>query len=308
MIIFIYGSDTYRSWQKLKEIVEGYKKVHKSGLNLRYFDGRGLNFQDFKEEMSQVSMFKEKKLTVLIDIFSNLEFKKRFLKKTKSFSDPEMILVFYNKDKIPTKDSLFSFLKKNAKCQEFKLLGGQKLKKWLKNEFQNFGTKVNDQTTEKLIDFVGNDLWQMTNEIKKLVAFKKGQKIEVKDVELLVKPKVEPDIFKTIDAMASKDKKRALKLLKAHLKKGDSPLYLFSMINFQFRNLLLVKDLMERNLPPFASSGLHPYIVKKSQFLSRKFEISELKKIYRKIFQIDLEIKTGKIDAQTALDLLVAEI
>ena len=34
----------------------------------------------------------------------------------------------------------------------------------------------------------------------------------------------------------------------------------------------------------------------------------ELKKIYQKIFQIDLDIKTGKIEAETALDLLLAEI
>jgi DNA polymerase III delta subunit len=34
----------------------------------------------------------------------------------------------------------------------------------------------------------------------------------------------------------------------------------------------------------------------------------ELKKIYRKIFQIDSDIKTGKIEPETALDLLLAEI
>ena len=34
----------------------------------------------------------------------------------------------------------------------------------------------------------------------------------------------------------------------------------------------------------------------------------QLKKIYQKIFQVDFDIKTGKIEPETALDLLLAEI
>ena len=71
MIIFLYGPDTYRSRQKLNEIIEHYKKVHKSGLNLKYFDLQKSSYQDFKDEIQQASMFKEKKLLVLKNIFSN---------------------------------------------------------------------------------------------------------------------------------------------------------------------------------------------------------------------------------------------
>ena len=39
MIIFLYGPDSFRSKEKLNEIVLGYKKVHKSGLNFVYFIG-----------------------------------------------------------------------------------------------------------------------------------------------------------------------------------------------------------------------------------------------------------------------------
>ena len=49
MTIFIYGQDTYRSRLKLSEIVEHYKKIHKSGLNLKYFDIKFLKFDDFRK-------------------------------------------------------------------------------------------------------------------------------------------------------------------------------------------------------------------------------------------------------------------
>jgi len=317
MIIFLYGPDTYRSREKLNEIVEHYKKIHKSGLNLKFLDLKEKDFQDFKNEVQISSMFSERKLLVLKNAFENFDFKKKFSAEIEKFVKSEEVILFYEEE--IKKDKFFQTLKKFSEYQEFQLLDGERLKNWVKKEFKKYQAKIDSAVLEKLIEFVGNDLWQMANEIKKLVAYKTGHnqittvtklcpEIEREDVELLVKSKIETDIFKTIDAIAAKNKKRALKLLKAHLEKGDSPLYLLSMINFQFRNLLIIKDLIEKNLSPYSFTNLHPYVIKKSISLLGKFSFSELKKIYQKIFEVDLDIKTGKIEPEMALDLLITEI
>ena len=309
MILFLYGPDTYRSRQKLNEIIEHYKKIHKSGLNLRYFDCQETDFQDFRDEIRQISMFKEKKLVILTNIFLSPEFKDNLLKNGETFEESDIIILIYVENQIPEKEPLISFLKKYAKSQEFELLKGQKLKNWAKKEFKKYQAEIDPSALEKLIEFVGNNLWRLSNEIQKLVCFKKN--IKIKDVELLVKPKIETDIFATIDSLALKNKKQALELIHQHLEKGDHPLYLLSMINFQFRNLLIIKDLIEKYKSPCLLTKithLHPYIVKKSYSQAQKFTIQELKKIYQKIFQVDLSIKTGKIDPETALDLLIAAI
>jgi len=314
MIIFFYGQDTYRSRRKLNEIVERYRKIHKSGLNLNCLDGGELNFQDFKQEIETTSMFDEKKLIILKDIFPNKNFKEEFLKEKEKFLKSDNVILFYEKGEVAENDPLFKFLKKNSKSQEFEPLGGDKLKIWVKKEFKNYDAKISEKALDKLIEFVGSNLWQMTNEIKKLVNYKsKFRNIEIssEDVELLVKPKIETDIFKTIDAISEKKKSLALSLIHKHLEKGDAPLYLLAMINFQFRNLLEIRDLIEKNVPYyyiFKKSNLHPYIIKKSYQQSHKFTLQQLKKIYQKIFQVDWAIKTGKIEPETALDLLIAEI
>jgi len=314
MIIFLYGQDTYRLAQKLSEIIKHYKKIHKSGLNLRDFDGKNLKFQDFKDQFQQTSIFKEKKLIILKNIFSNPKFKEDFLREIKGFIDSKEVILIYEKNKISQSNSLFKFLKKDVKCQEFKLLEGERLKNWVRKEFAKYQIKIKLEALEELVDFVGNNLWRFSNEIKKLVNYKgKNSNLDIskEEVELLVRPKIEPNIFKTIDFIASKDKKKALGLLHKHLEKGDSPLYLLSMINFQFRNLLTIKDLIERHQSPYLLSkkiNLHPYVIKKSYTQAKKFKVAELKKIYQKIFQVDLAIKTGKIAPEVALDLLIAEI
>jgi len=313
MIIFLYGKDTYRMRQKFNEIVEQYKKVHKSGLSLKYLDFSEKNalFSDFKDGFRQASMFKEKKLILTINPFSSISFKESFLEQGKSFLDSDDLIVFYQEGEIDKRTSLFKFLLKNAKCQEFKSLTGQKLRAWLKKEFQEYKTDIELNALEKLIDYAGSDLWALSNESKKLASYAKGREIKTEDVETLVKSKIEADIFKSIDAIAQRNKKQALKLIHKHLERGDSPLYLLTMINYQFRNLLLVKDFIEKHKPYdviLRKSGLHPFVVKKSYYQCQQFSLAELKKIYQKIFKVDFEIKTGKIEPTMALDLLVTEI
>ena len=306
MILFLYGEDTYRMKEKMKEIIEKYKKVHKSGLNLKYFD----NFEDLKDGMKQMSMFKEKKLAIINNPFSNIEFKEKFSENGKDFAKSEDIIVFYQEE-VNKNDTFFKFLKKNAKCQEFSLLGGLKLKEWIKKEFEKYKVKIEPKALETIIEYIGNDLWRMANEIKKLASYKKNKIIKAEDIELLVRPKIETAIFKTIDAISQKNKKLAINLIHKHIEKGDHPLYLLSMINYQFRNLLIVKDFIERRKPYsiiLKKSGLHPFVVRKSYFQCQKFTFQELKKIFQKIFEVDLNIKTGRIKPEIALDMLIAEI
>ncbi len=322
MIIFLYGPDTYRLRLKLNEIIEHYKKIHKSGLNLGYFNLKEKEYQDFQDEFRSTSMFDEKKLIVFKNASLNKEFQDKFLKEIKKFIETEDIILFYEENEI-SKNKFFDSLKRCGKSQEFKPIGGERLKIWIKNEFEKLGAKIENPALENLINFVGNDLWQMKNEIEKLATYKFSKRVDetkassspfanarvigVKDIELLVKPKIETDIFKTIDAIAQKNKKLALRLLHKHLEKGDSPLYLLSMINFQFRNLLMVKShKIEQGLNE--DLGMHPYVIRKTTEQARKFTTSELKKIYQKIFKVDLSIKTGKINPDVALDLLVTEI
>lgn len=318
MIIFIYGEDSYRSRQKLNEIINHYKEIHKSGLALAFFDFKGLKgesgshiFSEIKNKISQVSLFSdEKKLLVISSIFSDKILKEEFLKEADNFQNSKDIMLIYENSKIDERDGLFKFLKKNTKCQGFKLLEGTALKSWIKKEFEQLKAKIEEPAFEKFFSYITSDLWQTANEIKKLFYFRKGL-IKKEDIDILIKPKIETDIFKTIEAISRKEKGAALKLLQKHIENGDSPLYLLSMINFQFRNLLIVKDLAEKNVPYFSmaqKSGLHPFVVRKSWEISRNFRMQELKKIYRKIFEADYNIKTGRQDPETALEILIAEI
>lgn len=311
MFIFIYGKDNYRAREKLREIIEHYKKVHKTGLNFKSFEGKEFPFEDFENESKTSSMFKEKKLTILKNIFSDKKNQEKFIEILKGLKQTDDIILIFEEGKPDSRTLLYKFLKKHSKSQEFESLEGVTLGKWLKDQFVKLGADITQEALERLILSAGNDSWQLSNEVKKLASFKRKGKVETKDVDLLVKPRIESDIFRTIDAIAQKRRKTALVLIHKHLEKGDNPLYLLTMINFQFRNLLMIKDLMEKNQPYCTIqkiTGLHPFVIKKSYEQAGSFSLKDLKKIYQKIFEADLAIKRGKMGAETALDLLLSKV
>jgi len=317
MIIFLCGKDTYRSRQKLNEIIDSYKEANKSGLSLRFFAGEKISYEDFIDEISSVSMFKEKKMLIFKNVSVNKDFQEEFNENIKKFTDSKEIILFYEEGDV-LKSKFFDSLKKVSKSQEFDILSGLKLKAWIKKEIENYGVIINEEAVNRLVDFTGGDLWRLSEEIKKLALYKnKDKKISVEDIVLLVKPKIETDIFKTIDAISEKKKNVAISLLHQHLKEGDNPVYLLTMINFQFRNLLILKS--EDSDYSFNKSygsvstlskklGMNPYVVRKTMQQIGKFSLEELKKIYRKISQIDFSIKTGKVDPEAALDLFISSI
>lgn len=313
MILFLFGPDTYRSREKLREVVEEYKKRHQSGLNFIKMDFIEKDMDDFKQAVETVSMFDEKKLVVMEGIFekskSFQEELQDYLKEKKITNNKDLIVVFWT-EKVDSKNKLFQFLKRKAKAQEFKLLQPHKLGGWIGKYIKEQGRNIESQATEKLINCVGNDLWRMSNELDKLISFKKGT-IEERDIEKLVKPEIDVNIFNTIDALGQKNKKRALKLVHDHFKKGESEGYLLNRFAYQFRNLLKIKDLLDRGTPVnllAKKADLHPFVAQKTSQQARNFSFEDLKKIYRKLLAIDLDIKTGKIDAKTALEMFVASL
>jgi DNA polymerase III delta subunit len=55
--------------------------------------------------------------------------------------------------------------------------------------------------------------------------------------------------------------------------------------------------------------GQHPFVIKKLNEQARNYrDISQLETIYRRLLEIETEIKTGQTSDVLALDLLVASV
>jgi DNA polymerase-3 subunit delta len=321
MIIFLYGDDSFRSREKLEAIKSKFLEKNSSGSGLSLFDfSEKIQKIDWPNLIGARDLFSPKRLIIIKDLIvsSGLDIQREaleFLKSKKEITGgKDVVIVFWESGRPKENNSLFKYLKSSSKHQEFGVLEGRKLADWVNARIKSIdpSSSIYPRALDKLMAYVGNDLFQMDNEIAKLLNFEERKTIEEKDVDLLVNAKIDSNIFETLDAASCGNKKRALKLLQDQLKKGDDPFYILSMYVYQFRNLLKIGEYFwqgMRNQYEIAKlAKLHPFVVQKGIAQLRNFDFEKLKRIYKKLEEIDLASKSGKVDIKLALDKFVAKI
>ena len=310
MLIFLYGEDDYRSRQKLNKLKEKFQAKDTSGMNLQELDGHRVELAELKNAIQAAPFMSDKRLVIVENILA-----KKDKNLHESVADllssglPESSVVVFWEASVPDKrKKLFKVLIKEGKAEEITLLTGQALNKWISGEVADRTGKINLEAVNKLAAYVGNDLWQMSQEIDKLIIYKKGQEIVAEDVDVLVKAKLDTNIFNFVDALGQQDKDQALKLLHDQLASGEHALYLLTMITYQFRNLLIVKELLEKGRDQRSLSKeakMHPFVAQKTAQQTRNYSLASLRMIYRKLLDLDQAIKTSRIEPRLGLDLLV---
>lgn len=305
MLIFLYGQDTYRSKEELRRMIEKNKKDNTDWVDFIRIDASDKQidiFQELKQTTNTVSMFSSKKMMIIENIFdldgNEQEKILEFLKKFKIDKDENITIIFWD-ESASSADELYKYIKLKAECKEFKLLEKAQLKKWIKDYVEEQRGSIDNLAEERLIEWVGNDLWRMSNELNKLLTH--NSTIRTENVELFIKPELDLKIFDLVDAIGYKNKAKALKLFNQHINEGDDEYYLLSMVVYQFRNLIKIKATKAIEL-----LGLHPFVLKKSRQQADNFTYEELKKIYRQLMTIDFESKLGKTNVQTALELIIS--
>ncbi len=106
--------------------------------------------------------------------------------------------------------------------------------------------------------------------------------------------------FDFLDVLAAKKEKQAYLELRNLLEQGESEIGLTQLIAWELRILIRVKDSEE-------NPGLHPFLYKKAKKFAKNFSLDELRALFAKVLEADLEMKTGK-DPRLVLDTLVYRI
>lgn len=291
----------------------------KSGSGLSRFDfAEKADVQNVMNTCSTGNLLAPKRLVVIkrLIVDGTVEDQKRllsYLGDNKGIVDDNDLVVVFWEESLPKKsNALFKFLEKNSKKQNYEKMTGAKLSQWIIKKIKNNGSSISRAALDRLTAYAGDDIYLLDQEIEKLLSYSGEKMINDKSVELLVRANLSSNIFQTIDALAENDKNQAMELLHRHIKNGDDPFYIFSMFVYQFRNLLKISGLKNEGISNEYEiskiTGMHPFVIKKSANQIRRFSFMRLKEIYQNLADLDLGIKTGKIDIKLALDKFVAEL
>ncbi len=309
MIIVLYGEDTFRSREKLHEIEEKFiREADPSRLNFQAYDASKMDFGAFKQAVTSAPFLAKKRMAVFERLMENKELAEEtaeFLNNLPSTQDN--VLVFWE-EAFDKKHPLAPLFKKAQFSQEFTPLSSEATKAWIRERVKSEGAEIDAAATQLLLEYIGNDLWALSHEINKLIAFLGEEKIiKPHCVRELTSAKSKDDIFGLVDAIGMKNKKLATDLLKSQWQFGSPPLHILSMLARQYRILLQVRDHAGETSDSLAKKlKLHPFVVKKSLAQARKYSEADLKKMYTKILEMDRLMKTAPFDPEFLIEKFIA--
>lgn len=306
MIIFLYGQDSYRINRKLKEIISGYNAKNQSGFNLVNLDLSENKIEDLFDAIKSKSLIQEKKLIIAKNIFRDKDQSEvilDFLKHQNIGQENDLILVLVHLGDY-LKNKLFDHLIKTPiQSQNFKLLNNYEIKDWIKRFLDSFEIGFTGEALDYLISNCNSDLWRIDGEIRKIADYKIKGVVSKSQIEELLIPSAEYNIFELTDALANKDKKRALSALYKALENGENPTELLGLLAWQVRNLLVFK-----NSTNISDLKLHPFVLGKIKKSAKNFSVDGLNVVLSKIIDLDLAFKTTDLNEKNALSLLIAEL
>lgn len=301
MLFFYYGEDSFRARQKIQAIIQKFQeKIDPSGHNIQELDGEILQADDFFQAVSVVGFLAEKKLIIIKNIFDNPRLKDwqevllNFLKKQQNTTE-ENYLVFWQVGSPDGRSKLYKYLSELKFVEEFKNLNPSQLVAWIKKQVSSLSKNISDEAVTLLISYVGNNLWQIHQEINKLANFAEKNITEA-DVKTLVQAKIDENIFNLVDALGRKDKALALKLIENQLDSGVNHQYILAMINRQFRLLIKAKSLGAAATYPQALMPvlkIPKMVADKIMAQSKLYTMADLKKIYNELLDLDSKFKSS---------------
>ena len=339
MVIYIYGEDTFRSRNYLKQQVERFKKERDpQGMNVVVLDGQK-DGERIWGEILATPFLAEKRMVVVQNVLSGkdqevLESLVEGIKNrevlpilppqnrasaigTRVTIGTEMnVVIFYQSEavgKSKAAKDLHTLLAKEKWAREFENLVGSSLNSWIKTEVVERGGSINSAAISYLAQNAGQDTWYADSLMDQLVAYANGREISLADVQLFLEEKVDDNVFYMVDAIVIGNRKLAFKMIEEQRRLGEEDGMIFGMVLRQFRILISMRDLFNRqeNITSDQMAkmlDLHPFVVKKSLPFVKKYPLDKLKDIYRQLLEIDIKTKTGLADQSLLIDLFVGKL
>jgi DNA polymerase-3 subunit delta len=188
---------------------------------------------------------------------------------------------------------------------------GAMMVKWIQEHSKSLGGQFTPQAAVSLANQIGDDTRLASQEVSKLLTYVNfSRPVDADDVEHLTPLTAKIGDFDLVNALRDKDGRKAQALLHRSLENED-PLRIFQSIVFQIRTLIIAREILDEHgtvndFPKSIKIGYYP--ARLALESAPKFSIKFLELIYHRLLELDEAIKTGHMDAELTLELLIIEL
>lgn len=323
-VIFMYGEEEYLTEWACSALADKFTDTAMRSMDfLKISDSEGID--ELLAACDTFSVFSEKRIVWAHD------FPPLSKRNTKGFTERDLeVLIDYMKDPNPGTILVFScvapadssalvkYLKKEHKVYVFDRLDRKQLTAFAEKRFRAAGRQISRATLKYLIDESGYfnreseyRIFNLENDIKKILAYSESDLISEEDIDATLKGDLDRFAFDFLDAVTSGHKDEALRLFNNIVGHGGDVYSVLGLLVSQFELMTEAKELQlggtERQEIP-GILRVNPYRVKKAMSFGDKFTPDRLRNILIQLYQADRSIKTGAMDQNLVIELIIGRM
>ncbi len=319
VVYIFHGDDEYSIALAIVSLEDMVGREGAADLNINHLDCRSASLDEIQAMATTTPFLAARRLIVLSHLTARYN-QKAAQKKITELLDAipaTTALVIREAKELDAKHWLLRWAESargRSYVRRYVVSKGAAMAEWIMEQTRAAGGTITKPAASVLSTLVESDRRHAAQEIEKLLAYVNFDRpIDVEDVQHLsvaVEHEDVSQVFRMVDALGLQDSRTALDQLHQLLHQRE-PLSLFGMIVRQFRLLLLAREILDRGgsqAEVQQSAGVPPFVARKIISQARNFSLRDLEAYYRLLYDLDVQIKTGRIPAESALDLLVADL
>ena len=299
--VLLTGPDSFRRGGRKRFYVSAFKNKYPDG-EVEYFDAK-TDFTEVSNAVLTPNLFGGRRLLVTDSFWTPDNFeraeKEKFFEALDVSTDLTLISVEPTLDK---RKKATKWLMKNTKCEKFEHLSEGEIISWVTQEATNHGATMGRAEAQRLLSRCGENLHNLSQETQKLTLMAEDGVITTALIEenTISNPKVV--LWDFLADLSHRRSGPALKKFRDLRTSGESTHYIFSMLIREIGIHARLRACIDQKLSESEAAKatkLHPYVVKKTLPLSRKFTAPQIAGMYEALENIDRRLKTGGISIST---------
>ena len=172
---------------------------------------------------------------------------------------------------------------------------------WVAEQFKIRGGSAEPDACRALIDFVGNDLYELVAEVDKIVAWAAGERVTAADVEALVAPRAGASNFALTDAWGARDVSGVLRASEALLERTGDPRSrtIPRVVGTLTSHVARIRQCRRLDAAGVGAKDAaarmkqHPFYVQKLFAQARNYSDEELRHVTVRLAELDHALKGG---------------
>lgn len=229
---------------------------------------------------------------------------------------PDTTSIVFVEENVDKRGRLYKAIAKSRKEKQGDILecvtpGEADLRAWAGGVFRKNGFSVSGRTLALFLEYTGEDMQNIAGEAEKLCCYCMGMKeVTEQSIRDVTSPRIKDRIFDMIEAIALRDKKKALGIYMELCALRTAPQIILSLMRRQFDQLVKIRELSGR-MPDSEIArlvGVPPFVISKKYRPALKMYTSEeLLEALEECVAADHESKSGKIDAGIAAEMIIVK-